>query len=71
MDIAQAGKITSKYRNLDKGRQVFAFGAGSQKLCGYVKHNPEVVGVPVDYINNVHVIAQLDSFINNSQYIPT
>ena len=64
VDIAKAGKITGKYKNLDKGRQVFAFGAGTQKLYDYVNHNPEVMGAPVDYTNDVHVIAQLDNFIS-------
>ena len=48
VDIAKAGKITGKYKNLDKGRQVFAFGAGTQKLYDYVDHNPDVMGAPVD-----------------------
>ena len=64
VDIAKAGKITGKYKNLDKGRQVFAFGAGTQKLYDYVDHNPDVMGAPVDYTNDVHVIAQLDNFIS-------
>ena len=64
VDIARAGKITGKYKNLDKGRQVFAFGAGTQKLYDYVNHNPDVMGAPVDYTNDVHVIAQLDNFIS-------
>ena len=64
VDIAKAGKITGKYKNLDKCRQVFAFGAGTQKLYDYVNHNPEVMGAPVDYTNDVHVIAQLDNFIS-------
>ncbi|EJW95735.1 butyryl-CoA:acetate CoA-transferase, partial [gut metagenome] len=32
VDMAMAGKITGKYKNVDKGRQVYAFAAGSKKL---------------------------------------
>ena len=32
VDMALAGKITGKHKQLDKGRQVFAFAAGTQKL---------------------------------------
>ena len=32
VDIAAAGKITGRHKNLDKGRQVYAFAAGTQKL---------------------------------------
>ena len=35
VDIALAGKITGKRKNLDKGRQVYAFAAGTQKLYAY------------------------------------
>ncbi len=64
VDMAMAGKITGKYKTLDKGRQVFAFAAGSQKLYDYIDRNPEVMGAPVDYTNDVHVISQIDNFIS-------
>ena len=64
VDIAKAGKITGKCKALDKGRQVFAFAAGTKKLYDYVNRNPEVMGAPVDYTNDVRVIAQLDNFIS-------
>jgi len=64
VDMAAAGKITGKYKNLDRGRQVFAFAAGSQKLYDYIDHNPEVMAAPVDYTNDVHVISQIDNFIS-------
>ena len=64
VDIAMAGKINGKNKNLDYGRQVFAFAAGSQKLYDYVNRNPDVMGATVDYTNDVQVIAQLDKFIS-------
>ena len=64
VDMAMAGKITGKNKKLDKGRQVFAFAAGTQKLYDYIDHNPEVMGAPVDYTNDVHVISQIDNFIS-------
>ena len=64
VDIAAAGKITGRNKSLDKGRQVYAFAAGTQKLYDYVDRNPEVMAAPVDYTNDVRVIAQLDNFIS-------
>ena len=64
VDIALAGKITGKKKNLDKGRQVYAFAAGTQKLYDYVDRNPDVMAAPVDYTNDVRVLAQLDNFIS-------
>lgn len=64
VDIARAGKITGRNKAVDKGRQVFAFAAGTDKLYDYVRENPDVMGAPVDYTNDVYVIAQLDNFIS-------
>lgn len=64
VDMALAGKITGKHKQLDKGRQVFAFAAGTQKLYDYMDRNPEVMGAPVDYTNDVFVISQIDNFIS-------
>ena len=64
VDIARAGKITGRHKGLDKGRQVYAFGAGTQKLYDYLNNNPECMSAPVDYTNDVRVIAQLDNFIS-------
>ena len=57
VDIAMAGKITGKRKNLDKGRQVYAFAAGTQKLYDYVDRNPEVMAAPVDYTNDVRAVS--------------
>ena len=64
VDMATAGKITGKHKQLDKGRQVFAFAAGTQKLYDYMDRNPDVMGAPVDYTNDVFVISQIDNFIS-------
>ena len=64
VDMAMAGKLTGRSKNLDKGRQVYAFAAGTQKLYDYVNRNPDVMAAPVDYTNDVRVLAQLDNFIS-------
>ena len=64
VDMALAGKLTGRNKALDKGRQVYAFAAGSQKLYDYVDRNPAVMAAPVDYTNDVRVLAQLDNFIS-------
>ncbi len=64
VDIAMAGKINGRCKNLDKGRQVYAFAAGTKKLYDYIDRNPDVMAAPVDYTNDVRVLAQLDNFIS-------
>ena len=58
------GRSTGRHKALDKGRQVYAFAAGTQKLYDYVNRNPDVMAAPVDYTNDVRVIAQIDNFIS-------
>ncbi|MBE6957355.1 MAG: butyryl-CoA:acetate CoA-transferase [Ruminococcaceae bacterium] len=62
--IAKAGKITGRHKNIDRGRQVYAFAAGSQSMYDYMDRNPEVMAAPVDYTNDVRVISQIDNFIS-------
>ena len=64
VDMAMAGKLTGRNKALDKGRQVYAFAAGSQKLYDYIDRNPAVMAAPVDYTNDVRILAQLDNFIS-------
>ena len=64
VDIAKAGKITGAHKNLDKGRQVYAFGAGTKKMYDYLDNNPECMSAPVDYTNDIRSISALDNFIS-------
>lgn len=68
VDIAKAGKINGSRKNIDKGRQVYAFGAGTGKLYDYLHENPECMSAPVDYTNDIRSISALDNFmsINNA-----
>ena len=64
VDMAMAGKITGSRKNIDRGRQVYAFGAGTQKMYDYLDSNPELMAAPVSYTNDDRVIAQIDNFIS-------
>ena len=64
VDIAKAGKINGSKKTIDRGRQVYAFGAGTQKLYDYLDDNPECMSAPVDYTNGIDTIAKIDNFIS-------
>jgi len=64
VDIAKAGKITGRNKRIDKGRQVYAFAAGTQKLYDYLNENPECMSAPVNYTNDIRQISALDNFIS-------
>lgn len=68
VDIAKAGKITGARKGLDKGRQVYAFGAGTKKLYDYVNDNPGCMSAPVSYTNDIRSISSHNNFmsINNA-----
>ncbi|MBR0306876.1 MAG: butyryl-CoA:acetate CoA-transferase, partial [Lachnospiraceae bacterium] len=68
VDISNAGKITGLHKAHNKGRQVYTFAAGTKKLYDFIDGNPEMMAAPVDYVNDIRVISQLDNFmsINNA-----
>ena len=58
------GKITGRKKSLDKGRQVYAFAAGTQKMYDYLNNNPECMCAPIDYTNSIEKIASIDNFVS-------
>lgn len=64
VDIAKAGKITGKMKPIDRGRQVYAFAAGTQKLYDYLDNNPECMSAPVDYVNGIDTVSKIPNFIS-------
>ena len=64
VDMVEAGKVTGMCKQLDRGRMVYAFAAGTQKLYDFVRNNPSVAGYPVDYTNHPFVASQNDQLIS-------
>ena len=64
VDMAEAGKLTGACKPFDKGRQVYAFAAGSQKLYDYINNNPACMAAPVSYVNDIARVSQIDNFIS-------
>lgn len=64
VDLTLQGKINGSRKNIDRYRQTYAFGMGSQKLYDFVHNNPQLMSCPVDYINDVNKVAMIDNFIS-------
>lgn len=64
VDIANAGKITGAYKNLDPHKQTYVFAMGTQKVYDYLHHNPEMLSAPSDYVNDIRNIAAQDNLIS-------
>lgn len=64
VDISKAGKITGAKKSINRYRQAFAFGAGTQKLYDFINDNPEIMSTTVDYTNDPRTVGLLDNFIS-------
>ncbi len=67
VNMYNAGRVTNKLKNIDKGKMVFTFGAGSKDLYDFVNDNPLIASYPVNYTNKPDIIALNDKVcaINN------
>jgi butyryl-CoA:acetate CoA-transferase len=63
LKMFKAGKISGKYKNIDKYKQVFSFVVGTQELYDYVDDNVGLMAYNVDYTNNPSIIASIDNFV--------
>jgi butyryl-CoA:acetate CoA-transferase len=63
MTMDKAGKITNKLKNIDRGKGVFSFCAGSRDLYDWVRDNASLASVPIDYANDPYIMSQNDNLI--------
>ena len=64
VDLAEAGKLTGRNKNLDRGSAVFTFAAGTRRLYNFIHRNPTVMVAQVDYVNDIDVISTHDNVIS-------
>ncbi|MBN2878459.1 MAG: acetyl-CoA hydrolase/transferase family protein [Clostridia bacterium] len=64
MKLYQAGAITGKYKNMDKGKMIATFAMGSKELYEFLDDNPAVEFYDGYYTNDPYVIAQNDNQIS-------
>ncbi|MDQ7092899.1 acetyl-CoA hydrolase/transferase C-terminal domain-containing protein [Desulfosporosinus sp. PR] len=63
VDMYEAGRITGLRKQLDKGKMVYTFAMGTNKLYDFLNSNPICASYPVDYTNDPDVICQNDNMI--------
>ena len=64
VDLYNAGKINCSKKEIDRGREVYAFAAGTKKLYDHLNNNPACMSAPVNYTNDPHIVGQIDNFIS-------
>ena len=63
MNLYYAGKLTNDKKR-DKGLSVYTSAAGSKELYDFIDDNPICCSAPVDYVNSVKNVAEIDGFIS-------
>ncbi len=63
VDMYDAGKITNRCKQLDKGKMAYTFAMGTKKLYDFLDMNPFCASYPVSYTNDPAVIRQQDNMI--------
>ncbi len=64
LTMHEKGKLTNKFKGVDKGKGTWTFCVGTKKLYDWVDNNPALATYPVDYTNDPAVIASHDNFIS-------
>lgn len=62
--LYRAGKITNRFKKLNRGKGIFSICNGSQDLYDFLDHNGKILTAPMCYVNCPGVIRELDDFIS-------
>ena len=60
----RAGKLTNRKKSLYPGLGVLGLAIGSREFYDWLDDNPEILGMRLDYVNAIPVIAQNDNMIS-------
>ena len=64
LDLYKAGKITNRFKKLNRGKGVFSICNGSRELYDFLDHNGEILTAPMRYVNSPETIRQIDDFVS-------
>jgi len=64
VDMVLAGRVNGTCKQIDRGRIVFSFAAGTRKLYDFMKNNPSLAAYPVDYTNHPCNASRNDKLIS-------
>ena len=64
VDLYEKGVITGAQKTENRGKMVAAFLLGSRRLYDFVHNNPDVLMLPVDYVNDPVVISRQNKMVS-------
>lgn len=63
VDLYEAGSVTGSRKSIDRGKMVYSFALGTDKLYKFMDNNPVCASYPVSYTNDPRMIALNDKVI--------
>ena len=67
MELYKRGKITNRYKQVNKGKMVYSYAAGSDELYGFLDRNEAAYKFPAAYTNDPFIIAENDKVFSINQ----
>ena len=64
VDMIESGRMNGRRKAFDRGRVVYTFALGSQRMYDFLHENPAAASYPVEYTNDPRVIGRHDAFIS-------
>ena len=62
--LFEKGKITNRYKTIDRGKIAFTFALGSNNLYEFMRDNPLMASHPAEYTNDPRNISRNDNVIS-------
>lgn len=71
MALEKAGKVTNRYKQVNKGKMVYTFAMGSSELYEYLDKNEGCMKLPASFTNDPFVISQNEKVfaVNNCLHV--
>lgn len=71
MNLYKAGKVTNKYKQVNRGKMIYTFAMGSSDLYEFLDRNEACMKLPASHTNDPFVIAQNEKVfaVNNCLHV--
>lgn len=64
VELIECGAVNNSKKQIHRGKTVTTLAFGSQRIYDYINNNPDIMLLPVDYVNNPDTICKNDQMIS-------
>lgn len=64
LELYNAGKLTNRYKTINRGKGVLGVAIGSHALYEWIDENPGLAAYPLSYVNSPGVIERIDNMVS-------